>query len=116
MSVRVSTLVWGHSRAAGTTFLLMLALADQANDEGLAWPKRRTLARRLRIQEERTVSKLAAQAAALGELTIIPHIVDGRQLSNRYQINLEHLRTQPDLWADVTPPQGCPDGQGYKRQ
>lgn len=114
MSVRVSTAVWSHSRTSGTVFLLMLALADQANDEGYCWPRRRTLARRLRVKEERSVSKLVARAVEQGELTVFPNFNDGRQTSNRYQINLAHLRSLPDLWGEGVHLDrgGCPDGQG----
>lgn len=105
MSVRVSTLVWERSRCTGPTFVLMLALADQANDEGYCWPKRRTLARRLRCSE-RTVTRLIATAEGLGELTITPGFDDGRQTSNRYQINLAHLRTLPDMWGETKTDQG----------
>lgn len=118
MSVRVSTLVWGHSKATGPAFLLMLALADQANDEGYCWPKGRTLARRLRLQEERSVRKLIEKVRDLGELTVVPRYVEGRQISNGYQINLKVLRANPDLWGEEVQMDrvGGPNGPGEEVQ
>lgn len=102
MSVRVSTLVWGRSQAKGHVLLLMLSLADQANDDGYCWPKQATLARRLRLGGDRAVRKAIAAAEEMGELSIIHRTHEGRYIGNAYQINLEVLRTYPDIW-DVPP-------------
>lgn len=49
--------VWDHSKQSGNGLLLMIALADQANDQGLCWPSIGTLARKTRLSE-RTVQTL----------------------------------------------------------
>ena len=38
MSVRVSTWVWHETTAKGNDRLMLLALADNANDDGWCWP------------------------------------------------------------------------------
>ena len=45
MSVKITTQVWEHSRHTGTRKLVLLALADAANQEGLCWPSMQTIAR-----------------------------------------------------------------------
>lgn len=109
MSVRVSTLVWGRSQAKGHVLLLLLALADQANDEGYCWPKQSTLARRLRLGSDRAVRKAIDAAQALGELTVMHRTQDGRFIGNAYQINLHVLRRNSDLWDAPPEPQFRPD-------
>ena len=63
MSVKVSQSVWAHSRAKGAELLLLLAIADVADDEGVAYPSIATLARKIRMGERNThylVKKLCA--------------------------------------------------------
>lgn len=48
MSIEVMTRVWNHSRQSGTALLLLLAIADCANDEGEAWPGGEFLSKRIR--------------------------------------------------------------------
>lgn len=66
MSVRISTYVWAQSEHKGTDLLLLLALADIANDSGDAWPAVRTLATKIRMSErntQRTLSRLVKTGA-----------------------------------------------------
>jgi len=63
MSLRVMNRVWDHSGQSGSALLLLLALADQANDQGVCWPSVDTLARKTRLSE-RTVQELINGAAA----------------------------------------------------
>ena len=44
MSIRIMTNVWEHQGITPTQKLVLLALADWANDEGLCWPSIRRLA------------------------------------------------------------------------
>lgn len=63
MSVKVSQSVWAHSRAKGAELLLLLAIADVADDEGVAYPSLATLANKIRMGERNThylVKKLCA--------------------------------------------------------
>jgi len=54
VSIKVSSLVWEHAPVGGSDLLVLLALADFANDEGTnAWPSHATLARKARLSEER---------------------------------------------------------------
>lgn len=54
MSVKVMARVWAHSQQKGGELLVMLALADFANDAGECWPSIRVLAQKARLSERQT--------------------------------------------------------------
>lgn len=62
MSVRIMSRVWDNAAALeGTQLLMLLALADHANDEGVCWPKMDRLAQKVRVgvrQAQRLVREL----------------------------------------------------------
>jgi Helix-turn-helix domain len=49
MSIRVMTKVWDNSRQKEGTLLVLLAIADFANDDGLAYPSMKTIAKKARM-------------------------------------------------------------------
>lgn len=55
MSIRLMTAVWEQADVAGGELLVLLALADAANDKGLCWPSVHTLARKSRLSERHVV-------------------------------------------------------------
>lgn len=67
MSVRVMTLVWAIDLPASQKIVL-LALADCANDEGLAWPGMASLSRKC-SKSERTVQTMLAELETAGHIT-----------------------------------------------
>lgn len=102
MSVRVMSWVWDHSRAEGIDRLILLAIADCANDEGTeAWPSVPTLMRKARVTR-RTVQRALASLIELGELDVDYNA--GRGGSNKYRILMADPR-QNDARASVTPRQ-----------
>ena len=54
MSISVQTAIWKHSKQKGTCLLILLAIGDFANDEGVAFPSVKTLAGKARISERGT--------------------------------------------------------------
>lgn len=69
MSIEVMSSVWGSSRLGGTELLLMLAIADFANSEGVAYPSVATLAKKIRMSE-RNAHYLLRKLEESGELEI----------------------------------------------
>jgi hypothetical protein len=67
MSVRVMTAVWSIDLPASQKIVL-LALADCANDEGHAWPGMASLAKKC-SKSERTVQAMLAELETAGHLT-----------------------------------------------
>ena len=50
MSIKLMSMVWDQHYAKPTEKLLMLAMADQASDEGYCWPSVNTIARRVGVK------------------------------------------------------------------
>jgi hypothetical protein len=88
MSIKVSTAVWQGSRNKSGNLLVLLALADHANDQGFAWPRVPLLAREARLSQRHT-RRCLNELAASGELEILPtQAPSGKAL---YRIRLEQL-------------------------
>jgi len=69
MSVRVMDHVWKFGKATNGDLLVLLAVADYANDNGEAWPSVSTLAKKARLKERQTQYSLRRLVEA-GELQI----------------------------------------------
>lgn len=70
MSIRVMNRVWDLSQAEGGALLALLTLADNAGDDGYAWPSIETIAKRSRLSERQT-SNVLAQLREAGEIDYI---------------------------------------------
>lgn len=70
MSIKVMTNVWEHSAMKGSALLLLLAIADHADDDGLAFPGTEKLAKKIRMSE-RQVKRLRQILYKSGELEYI---------------------------------------------
>jgi len=88
MSIKVSTKVWQSSRHRSGNRLVMLAIADHADDEGKAWPGIPLLARKARLSE-RHIRRCLNELLMSGELEILaePAPSGGKW----YQIRLDLL-------------------------
>jgi hypothetical protein len=96
MSIKVSTKVWRHSRNKSGNLLVLLALADHANDQGYAYPGIPLLAREARMTQRHT-RRCLNELVTSGELDVLPkQAPSGRTL---YRIRLDQL-----------PPHNLPDG------
>ena len=83
MSIRVMSDVWEKSQHSGTELLMLLAIADNANDERRAWPSVRTLARKTRMKP-RNAQYLLKRLEESGELSI--NVGAGPNGSNVYSV------------------------------
>jgi len=86
MSVRVIDRVWANSQQSGGGLLVMLALADFANDDGECWPSVPTLAEKSRLTE-REVQYLLPKLEAAGELRLV-RSAGGRRKRHRYIVTV----------------------------
>jgi helix-turn-helix protein len=85
MSISIMTLVWSESQHKGSELLLLLAIADNANDQGVAYPSLRTLAKKTRMSR-RNVIFLIKKLAESGELRV--GIGTGPRRTNTYYVSL----------------------------
>jgi hypothetical protein len=85
MSIRAIEHVWQHSKMRGTHLLMMLAIANYAQDNMAgAFPSYATLAKRCRVSR-RTAMRVAAECATAGEIRIRHNGPNG---SNFYDITV----------------------------
>lgn len=83
MSIKVTNWVWAKSESRNGARLVLLALADRADDTGFAWPSIEDLCERTKLST-RGVQKALAALAELGELEV--ENGGGRRVRNRYRI------------------------------
>lgn len=79
--------VWAGSKQKGGSLLLLLALADFADDEGICWPAVPTLAAKSRIQE-RQARTIIGNLVRDGEIEIVEKggIFGGVYRPNKYRV------------------------------
>ncbi|MDD5177369.1 MAG: helix-turn-helix domain-containing protein [Sterolibacterium sp.] len=102
MAIRTMSRVWDHSNLGGTELLLLLAIADFANDDGVAWPSVGTLAKKIRMSERNTYY-LLAKIAKTGELTIETN--KGPRGCNLFRVHV----LQGEKIAPLKPVAGTPE-------
>jgi hypothetical protein len=109
----------GPLHRRGTERLVLLALADCANDEGReCWPSVATLARKCRV-DERTVQRVIRRLAEGGHLLILPS--SGGRAANRYSVLMcGYPQPRPSVTPgnlpprqDATAPPAQVPGQGW---
>jgi len=96
--------VWDGSNHSGSELLMLLAIADFADDDGRAYPSIATLARKCRMSP-RNVNHILPRLTASGELTI--KVGNGPSGTNVYRVNLSHL-------SGVKPASGVKSSSGVK--
>lgn len=89
MSVKASTWAW-EQPINGNAKLVLLALADHANDEGDCWPGVKTISLKTGFSES-TVRRLISRLVDEGYLSVSPYFDpdSGRQVSNFYSLNFD---------------------------
>ncbi len=110
MSFKVTNWAWARSESRNGARLVMLALADRADDNGCAWPSIDDLVERTKLSP-RAVQKAIANLVEIGELQV--ENGGGRHRSNRYRIvpkprtndgvTDEEPRTSDGVSAEETP-------------
>lgn len=87
MSVRVSAWAWKQP-LGGSDKLVLLALADQANDAGCCWPWQSTLAGKCGISERTLQTRLASLELGGYIARERRHRSDGARTSDLYTLKL----------------------------
>lgn len=96
MSIRIMAAVWELPHLTATQKIVLLSLADQANDDGYCWPSAATTARRTGLNE-RSTRRTIGELEAAGVLS--RHFAPGK--ATHYQIHPCHKVT-PDTAAPLT--------------
>jgi len=104
MSVKVSAWVWEHSKTTGNDRLLLLAIADCADDDGdNAWPSVDTLAEKATCSE-RTVQRRIQHLEEVGCLTVLRGA--GRNGTHRYRVHMDKGAMKPPKPKRASTPAG----------
>lgn len=98
MSLDALNAVWKHSEQSGAQLLLLLAIADNANDDGFAFPSYKHLAAKSRMSK-RTVQRAVSKLLDTDELSLNSSGTWGS--SNVYAVNLAVLRAKPNRISQV---------------
>lgn len=86
MSIYPLARVWDHSRQRGTALLILLAMADRADELGVVWAGTNWLAGRARV-ERRQIIRTVQSLEAAGELRVIrARRPTGQTIVNHYII------------------------------
>lgn len=115
MSNAASTWAWKQKCPDAGTKLVLLKLADYADDEGICWPAQKTIADQTGLPREsvcRAVKRLAEQ----GFLSIEHRSTPSGRLSNIYRLACGSERTLSDggSHAKVTPRHTLSDASSHK--
>ena len=109
MSIKAMTWVWDNSPQKSTNLLMLLAIADFCNDEGVCYPGVPRLAKKCRLQE-RGARKVITKLQDVGEITVVVGGHEGRKKgrnTNLYYLNGYRrsigLPMQKDLALQNTP-------------
>ena len=108
MSIQVTNNVWKYSRANGTPLLVLLCLADSANEDGECWPSISSIGKKCRLKDERHVRRVIHEVLQeeLGEVAVI--LGGGRASrkggvrSNRYRVTV-HLPLDDETLVERPP-------------
>lgn len=90
MSVRVSTWVWHETTASGSDLLVLLALADSANDDGECWPGVDVLVDKTRMSRATVFRRLDALEAA----GLLERDRRGKRQTNVYRVCVPWVKSQ----------------------
>lgn len=104
------TLVWKTAVGPANHRLVLLALADAANDEGVCWPSVATIARKAGCGEA-TVRRALSQLESEGLVSREKRGVNGRQRSNFYHLQRAALEALIE-GSQFEPPQIEPSQSG----
>ena len=85
MSIAAMSIVWERERPKGSKRLVLLALADAANNQGTCWPSYETIARHAGISRRHTID-LIKELEAEGELQVLRRHRGKRNTSCLYKI------------------------------
>ena len=91
MSVHVTSAVWKSSKATGSALLVLLSLADQADDDGFCWPSVANICARTRLSRA-SVFRHLAELESLGEITRASN--DGRSTDYRVILGIDPSQTE----------------------
>ncbi len=100
MSIKLMGQVWDDVTVGGSELLVLLSLADHANDDGICWPSIPRLAMRARLSERQT-QRVLHKLEELGHIEVLTK-GDGRGHSTLYRVLIKDDKMSPIVEERVT--------------
>ena len=100
MSIKVMSSVWEKAEVKGSKLLLLLALADFANDDGICWPRIDTLAKKIRMSDRHTI-RLIQQLEVDKQIEIKRQSSNGMKANNIYRLAKIYRSDKMSLRSDI---------------
>ena len=94
MSIEIMSAVWKGAEMRGAPLLVLLALADYANESGVCWPSIMTLALKSRVSE-RQVRRILRGLERNGEIEV--DVNGGPRGVNLYKVRGDTTSSQGDI-------------------
>jgi len=94
MSIRTMSKVWESSQHSGSNLLMLLAVADFSDDDGVAFPAVQKLAKKCRMSKRNAQDRLR-ELSESGELTILKNQGPPPKYPNLFKVNLDALGVKP---------------------
>lgn len=110
MSIKLMSQIWDDAPFEKTTLLVLLCLADMANDRGVCWPSVETIAKKARCSE-RWVRDVLVELEAAGYVGKEPRAGQ----TTRYHVHfppIEGLGDEPHFRPEETAPLNPSSGEG----
>lgn len=117
MSVHVTSWVWRNAPVAGNELLVLLALADISNDDGISWPSNGLLAEKTRLslatvkrmKQRLRERRLLVDDTSLGRSNVYRIVMDG-------VAQVEPLRAQVEPVAQIEPAHSSEPGVAHSSE
>lgn len=96
MEMSIKAISWALSQTTGspTSKLVLIKLADNANDEGMCYPSYQLISQHTELSK-RSIMDHIKKLADAGFLRIENRFVDGAQITNKYFLNLSKTNSPP---------------------
>lgn len=111
MSIRTMARVWEESQHSGTNLLMLLAVADFSDDDGIAYPSVDKLAKKCRMSKRNAQDRLR-ELSDSGELVVLKNQGPPPKFPNLFRINLSALGVKPTAPVQPTSPVQCSVDRG----
>lgn len=108
MSIKLMNAVWESDTTSGSDRLVLLALADSANDEGYCWPAYDTIAAKANLGR-RYVIQIVGRLEEIGLIVKTHRFKEGDFTSNLYRVVVNN--SSPGVVNHSSPP----SEQGFTR-
>ena len=104
MSVKATTWVWYESNSQGADRLVLLALADFADESGQCFGSWGTLQRKTKLARS-TIARCIKRLEACGELSLIEpaKTINGRNLASTWRLPVKASSESDRSHSDITP-------------